>query len=83
MAKTIAVCSHCGSHDVRADAYAEWDVQSQQWELAQTFEKGAFCGKCDGETTVAWAPIPSAQETLFPLQEDDRTISERNVASPL
>ena len=60
-----------------------FEQQTQQWELAQTFEKGAFCGKGDGEITIAWAPIPPAQETLFPLPEDDRPISERNVTSPL
>ena len=81
--KQIAVCSHCGSHDVRADAYAEWDVQTQKWELVQTFEKGAYCIPCDGETSIAWNDIPLAQETLFPLEDDDRPISERNVASPL
>jgi hypothetical protein len=35
-----------------ADAYAEWDVESQSSELAQTFDKGAYCDKCDGETRL-------------------------------
>jgi hypothetical protein len=28
--KVMMVCSHCGSDDVRADAYAEWDVEAQK-----------------------------------------------------
>ena len=50
--KVKMVCAHCGSDDVRADAYAEWDVEAQKWEIAQTFEKGAYCNKCDGETRI-------------------------------
>ena len=35
------VCSQCGSEEVLADAYAQWNVGSQQWEIVETFEKGA------------------------------------------
>ena len=51
------VCAHCGSDDVRADAYAGWDVEAQKWELAQTFDKGAYCNQCDGETRIEAQPI--------------------------
>lgn len=44
------VCSTCGSNDVLSDAYAEWNIVTQQWELQNTFDKGAFCAHCDGET---------------------------------
>jgi len=55
--KVRIVCSHCGSDEVRADAYAEWDVESQKWEIAQTFEKGAYCNQCDGETRIEERPL--------------------------
>ncbi len=51
------VCSGCGSQDVLCDAYAEWDVEAQQWELASTFQKGAFCNACDRETTIEQVEI--------------------------
>jgi hypothetical protein len=51
------VCAHCGSDDVRADAYAQWDVETQKWEIAQTFDKGAYCSKCDGETRIEERPL--------------------------
>ena len=79
----IAVCETCGSDDVFADAYAAWATTSQSWELVQTFDKGSFCNRCDGETTIVFKPIPPVQQVLFELQDDDRPISERNVASPL
>ena len=50
--KVKMVRAHCGSDDVRADAHAEWDVEAQKWEVAQTFEKGAYCNQCDGETRI-------------------------------
>ena len=51
------VCSRCGSDDVLADAYAEWDVETQAWEVAQTFDKGGYCNKCDGETRIEEQPL--------------------------
>jgi hypothetical protein len=51
------VCSQCGSEDVFADAYAAWDADAQAWEVTQTFEKGGYCNKCDGETRIEEQPI--------------------------
>lgn len=48
----IAVCAYCGSREVQADAYAAWDFASQSWELVNTFDKGAYCEQCDGETRI-------------------------------
>ena len=55
--KVRMVCSHCASEEVVADAYAEWDVDSQGWEIAQTFDKGAYCARCDGETRIEERPL--------------------------
>ena len=53
MAKKIDyVCSHCGSNEVLCDAYAEWNVEEQKWELQNTFDKGAYCNQCDGEARL-------------------------------
>ncbi len=45
--KLKMVCSRCGSENVRADAYAEWDVDNQKWELTTTFDKGSVCEDCE------------------------------------
>jgi hypothetical protein len=50
--KIRMVCSHCGAEEVFADAYAQWNVESQAWEIVQTFDKGAYCNQCDGETRI-------------------------------
>ena len=46
------VCSTCGGEDVLCDAYASWNVESQEWELSNTFDKGSFCNDCGGETRI-------------------------------
>jgi hypothetical protein len=51
--KVKMVCSRCGSEDVMADAYTEWNVETQTWEIAQAFEQGAHCSKCDRELELS------------------------------
>jgi hypothetical protein len=56
-AKIKMVCSQCGSEEVLADAYAQWNVGSQRWDIVETFEKGAYCSKCDGATRIEEQPL--------------------------
>jgi hypothetical protein len=51
-AKVKMVCSQCGSEGVLADAHAQWDVDSQLWEVVETYHKGAYCSQCDAETRI-------------------------------
>lgn len=47
------VCSLCGSEDVLIDAYAQWDVEKQDFVLNCTFEYSfCFCNKCQGECGI-------------------------------
>ena len=50
-------CARCNSTDVRADAYAEFNVDTGEWELSATFDKGAVCEICGGETRLIWAEV--------------------------
>lgn len=43
------VCSTCGSNEVVLDAYAQWCVESQDWELCSTYDE-AYCTMCDART---------------------------------
>src|SRR3990167_2470355 len=51
------VCATCGSDDVKVDAYAVWDHVTQEWLLATTFDKGAVCEVCGGETRLKDVPL--------------------------
>jgi hypothetical protein len=55
--KTKPVWRDCGSDDVRADAYAIWNVEAQEWELSATFDKGSVCEACGGECSLKWIEI--------------------------
>lgn len=59
MRKQRPVCAHCGSDRVSADSYAEWDFDRQEWSITNTFDKGAYCEPCGGETTIEWTEEPS------------------------
>lgn len=50
--KVQMVCAHCGSSDVMRDAWAEWDVETQDWVLGTIFDH-AHCNDCDGKTTLS------------------------------
>ena len=45
-------CSQCKSTDILADAYAEWNMETQAWELQNVLYKGAYCNACDGPTNL-------------------------------
>ena len=45
------VCGTCGSIDVSRDAWGDWDVRTQRWELRTVFDY-AHCHACDSETTL-------------------------------
>lgn len=61
MNKIDIVCRECGSQDVRRDAWAEWDVDSQEWVLADVYDY-SYCLNCEGDATLA--------EVMYEKEED-------------
>lgn len=51
MSKVRKVCKHCGSTDVRKDAWAEWDEDKQEWVLGDVFDDD-YCMTCEYETII-------------------------------
>jgi hypothetical protein len=45
------VCERCKGRDVRRDAYAAWNVVSQEWELHAVYDQG-YCEDCGGEARL-------------------------------
>jgi hypothetical protein len=56
--KRLPICTECGSADVRADAYAEWDAENQCWSLVTTFDN-TDCENCGGECSIEWVNLDS------------------------
>jgi hypothetical protein len=49
------VCEHCGSEDVTRDAWASWDIHTQDWALGAIFDY-AYCHKCQDSTYIEERP---------------------------
>jgi hypothetical protein len=54
--KIRIVCGACGSEDVSRDAWGDWDVDIQRWELRTVFDY-AHCHRCDCETRLEEVPL--------------------------
>jgi len=59
MAKRVMKCAHCGSSEVRKDAWAAWDLHAQQWEVAAIYDH-VYCLDCDAETTIVEEEVGDA-----------------------
>lgn len=44
-------CASCGSENVKADAYAEWNPELQMWEIVSLFDN-TDCEDCGGECST-------------------------------
>ena len=60
--KLKMVCECCGSADLLVDAYAEWNAETQAWEVSEIIENSAYCSKCDDETRIEERPVGYQKE---------------------
>ena len=51
------VCSSCQSDDIIASATVQWSNESQEWELANTFDRPTHCNNCKGACEIVWRPL--------------------------
>jgi hypothetical protein len=55
--RSTPVCSDCQSDDIVSHAVAQWSNESQEWQLASTFNQPAHCKACKGPCGVVWLPL--------------------------
>jgi hypothetical protein len=67
MARVKYICRVCKSDDVGRDAWTQWDMESQQWQI-QNLMSESFCFKCDGETIL--------DQVRDPQEEEDERVKE-------
>ncbi|HEY1607394.1 MAG TPA: hypothetical protein VGF77_17545 [Allosphingosinicella sp.] len=53
------VCNVCGGSTVTRDAWAEWDVDEQDWVLGAAYDF-AFCHDCQQETKLVEVELKRA-----------------------
>ena len=49
------VCATCGSEIVTLDAWARWNNEIQEWELAETFDY-SYCHACEDDCRIKEIP---------------------------
>lgn len=54
--KIDIICGTCGGRNVSRDAWANWSVTQQDWELGAVFDYG-HCHDCDGESRLEEVPV--------------------------
>lgn len=68
MARVKYICRVCKSDDVGRDAWTQWDIESQQWQV-QNLMSESFCFKCEGETIL--------DEVRDHQEEEDERMKEK------
>ena len=61
------VRSCCEGENVLKNAFSNWDIESQEWVLFDTYDKGSFCEDCEDETGIEEVDIelpPKADPAL-------------------
>ena len=56
-ARVTPICSNCQSDDIISQATVQWSNESQDWELANTFDQPAHCARCNGPCEIVWLPL--------------------------
>ena len=55
--RSTPVCSRCQSDDIISHATAQWSNESQEWQLASTFDQPAHCNGCNSPCGIVWQPL--------------------------
>ena len=72
------VCSLCGSDNIHTDAYAEWDIDNQKWDLSSTFDN-TDCADCGNECSIEWVETTLTEiDTRYPECEKLRSVAPKS-----
>ena len=55
--RATPVCSRCRSDDITCSATVQWSNESQEWQLANTFDLPAHCNSCGCSGELSWLPL--------------------------
>jgi hypothetical protein len=68
------ICSHCGSDNIRVDAYSSWNIGRQDWEHTSEHGNHVCEGACGGECSIDWVAAD-----YMPTIEDGYSIDGRKL----
>lgn len=74
--QVVPVCPKCNSDNVVADAVARWNIESQEWEVANVFDQGHSCDDCGAEDIeFAWVEKEVQGSLDAAVQEAEATMN--------
>lgn len=74
------VCGCCGSNNVRRDAWAEWDIDTQSWVLGAVFDDGA-CENCEDTAKLDNVELTEeypVEDWKYEIANDDTQLGYRD-----
>lgn len=66
--KVKLICRSCGSDDIVSDAYARWNVQTQNWDLSAILDN-KICENCEYEKNYC---------DEIPVEEEDKEMKPKD-----
>src|SRR5260370_25950430 len=63
--RSTHVCSNCQPHHIISHAVAQWSNESQEWQLASTFDQPAHCNGCNGPCAIVCLPFNSTPRVVI------------------
>jgi hypothetical protein len=51
--KVKPVCNHCGSEDIRIEAFVEWNAAKQAWNVREVTDN-IVCNECGKDCKPKW-----------------------------
>ena len=52
--KASPACSHCGSNDIRVEAFGRWSTEVQDWRLSELLDGNTVCAHCGQGCAIKW-----------------------------
>lgn len=77
--KVNLVCRSCGSDNIVADAYARWDIQTQDWDLSSVLDN-KICEDCGYEKDYCdEIPVEEEDEDMKPEDRINELLAANNL----
>lgn len=73
------VCPKCGSSSIARDAFARWDIATQQWVLGDVYDSEIWCQDCEetlSDVSNEESPHPPGIHITTPFADAEVAISD-------
>ena len=65
------ICDSCGGTDITIDAVVRWDIDAQEFTIADILD-GQWCGTCD-EAYTTWVDVTLTDAALIAIKNQEKS----------